>query len=337
MQRLRQRLGESMHFVFVHLGVAKAEHLRPNLKRLQRLFPQIPVTLIYSDLNFLSDYQDLPVLFHRYTESKDSTHILNNLSHNSNFRNNFWRYSIERLFALSEWHDINTEAKMLHLESDILIMPNFPIEKFESIETISWCSFSESHDVASIVYSPSHLETRWMTLELEKLLREDPTLTDMTGLRKLVLKFPNRSSYLNSKAAYEMFGGIFDAAPFGMWLCGRDPRNYKGITRRFMSLPESDIDPSSASFTFGRKSYLSVKLQGKNLTHLFNLHIHSKQKVIFGQNWRLVIALYVLTSRIKFPNTWFSPMCFLKLLINSFRRNGMQNFWIQIRALNPYK
>ena len=337
MQRLSQRLGESMHFVFVHLGVAKAEHLRPNLQRLQRLFPQIPITLIYSDQNFLDDFQDLPILFHRYTESKDNAHILNHLSHNSNFRNNFWRYSIERLFALAEWHEMNTEAKMLHLESDILVMPNFPIDNFESIETISWCSFSDSHDVASIIYSPSYLDTRWMTVELELLLQDDPTLTDMTGLRQLVLKFPKRANYLNANETQDKFGGIFDAAPFGMWLCGRDPRNYKGITRRFMPLPESDLDPSSASFTFGRKSHLKVKLQDKQMTSLFNLHIHSKQKVVFGRNWRLAIALYVLTSRIKFPKIWFSPTCFLQLLVNSLRRNGIRNLWSQIRTSLPYK
>ena len=322
-----------MHFVIIHLGSAKARHLRPNLQRLSYLFPEIPITLIYSDLSFFREYQDLPIYFYKYTEHNDKSHILNNLNHNSKFRNNFWRYSIERLFALADWHSLHTDARVLHLESDILIMPNFPVEKFELVKTISWCSFSESHDVASIVFSPSHLETAWMAKEIESMLIDDSTLTDMTALRRLKLKHPKKIDYLNSQSAIEIFGGIFDAAPFGMWLCGRDPRNHKGVTRRFLALPESDLDPSTAKFTLGKEGNLEIELLGKQATKLFNLHIHSKQKVIFKKNWRAVIALYVFTSRIKFPNFWFSPSSFFQLLRDALERHGVGIFFVLFRNM----
>ena len=322
-----------MHFVIIHLGTAKARHLRPNLQRLSYLFPEIPITLIYSDLTFFREYEDLPINFYKYSEQNDKSHVLNNLNHNSKFRHNFWRYSVERLFALADWHSLHTDARVLHLESDILIMPNFPIEKFASVQTISWCSFNESHDVASIVFSPSHFETAWMAKEIESLLSKDSTLTDMTALRTLKLKYPEKIDYLNSQSAIEIFGGIFDAAPFGMWLCGRDPRNHKGVTRRFLALPESDLDPSAAKFSLGREGNLEIEFPGNPATNLFNLHIHSKQIAIFKKNWQHVVALYVLTSRIKFPKFWFSPSSFIQLLSDAIGRHGLRIFWVLFRNM----
>jgi hypothetical protein len=121
---------------------------------------------------------------------------------------NFWRYSIERLYALAEWHSVNPDQKLLHLESDIFIMPNFPIEKLEMVNHISWCSFNNSHDVASLVFSPSNSDTSWMLNELEEILIENSSLTDMTGLRKLKEKFPDKAGYLNTGEAISFLGGV---------------------------------------------------------------------------------------------------------------------------------
>jgi hypothetical protein len=250
---------------------------------------------------------------------------------------NFWRYSIERLYALAEWHSINPDQKLLHLESDILIMPNFPLEKIEVIKQISWCSFNHSHDVASIIYSPSNTDTNWMLNELELLLIEDSTLTDMTGLRKLKEKFPHRTSYLNSGEEVAYLGGAIDAAPYGMWLCGRDPRNHKGVTRRFLELPESDINPNSVTFHYGHKSHLRIKKSEGPELSLFNLHVHSKHKAIFRNHWRLVMRAYVITSKIQFPKRWFSLTAFVQLSSDSVHRNGIKGSWKAVRNLFNYR
>ena len=326
-----------MHLVFVHIGTAKASHLYFNIKRVVKLFPELKVTLIYSETSFITKWNDLPINFYKYTEKLDTSHILNNLAHNAKFRMNFWRYSIERLYALAEWHSIHPDQKLLHLESDILIMPNFPLEKFEIVDQISWCSFNNSHDVASIIFSPSNNDTIWMLNELELLLIEDSTLTDMTGLRKLKEKFPDRAGYLNSGGAIAFFGGVIDAAPYGMWLCGRDPRNHKGVTKRFLELPESDINPNSVSFHYGYKSYLRIKKSEGSEFSLFNLHVHSKQKAIFKNHWRLVMRAYVITSKIQFPKHWFSLTAFAQLSSDSVHRNGIKGSWKAVRNLFNYR
>jgi hypothetical protein len=326
-----------MHLVFVHLGSAKARHLRPNIERARRLFPDIPITLIYSESDFVKEYTMLDVNFYQYHQISDENHILSNLSHNSNFRKNFWRYSIERLYALEHWHSKNPSEKIIHIESDILIMPNFPFVKFSSLRNLGWCSFNETHDVASIIYSPNSVETKWMVEELNNLLTSNPSLTDMTGLRRLKEAFPDRSIYLNSDPGIKILGGFLDAAPFGMWLCGRDPRNHRGVTRRFMTLPESNIDPSKYVITFNSETKLMLESIGNSPISLFNLHVHSKQKSIFGKRWQTVLMFHVYSAKLGLPRSWFSPMAFLQLSSDYVYRNGKWSFLILFKRFFNYK
>jgi hypothetical protein len=326
-----------MHLVFVHLGNAKARHLRPNIERTKRLFPEVPITLIYSEPEFIRNYNNLGIDFHHYREVSEENHVLTNLSHNSKFRNNFWRYSIERIYALEQWHSENPSAKVIHLESDILLMPNFPFFEFNSINVLGWCSFNDTHDVASIMYSPNYVETKWLIEELNQTLIKDPSLTDMTGLRCLKMSFPERALYLNSEAGSRILGGLLDAAPFGMYLCGRDPRNYSGFTRRFMNLPESQLDPGQYVFSFDNKKNLMVKSPQALTSKLFNLHVHSKQKSIFGNRWRFSLKLLVITAKYKFPRRWFSPRAFLELAIDFFQRNRRMSVHVLIKRVFNYK
>jgi hypothetical protein len=326
-----------MHLVFVHLGNAKARHLRPNIKRAKRLFPDIPITLIYSETKFIRQYTSLGVNFYQYRQISDENHILSNLSHNSKFRNNFWRFSIERLYALEQWHSKNPSEKIIHVESDILIMPNFPFTKFSSLNILGWCSFNQTHDVASIIYSPNFSETKWLIKELNQLLISDPSLTDMTALRHLKIAFPDRSMYLNSNAGIKILGGALDAAPFGMWLCGRDPRNHWGVIRRFMKLPESEIDPSQYIVSFNSETELMLESISSSPMFLFNLHVHSKQKALFGKQWQATLKFYVYTSKLKFLRSWFSPRAFLQLASDYVNRNGRKSLLILIKRIANYK
>lgn len=326
-----------MHLVFVHLGTAKARHLRPNIERTKRLFPDVPITLIYSEPKFIREYTNLGINIYQYRQTPDENHILSNLTHNPKFRENFWRYSIERFYSLEEWHSKNPSEKIIHIESDILIMPNFPFTKFNSLKILGWCSFNETHDVASVVYSPNFSETKWIVEEINQLLISNPSLTDMTGLRQLKLAFPDRSMYLNSETGIKILGGVLDAAPFGMWLCGRDPRNHGGITRRFMKLPESDIDPSQYAITFNSKTKLMLENNINSPVSLFNLHVHSKQRVLFGRRWQMTLRFHIYTSKLRFPRSWFSPSAFLALASDYVYRNGRSSLPILLKRIINYK
>jgi hypothetical protein len=319
-----------MHLVLVHLGNAPASHLWLNIKRTQRMFPELPITLIYSDESFLNHRNVSGLLLYKYQIRSDATSPLGRLSHNIEFRKGFWRYSIERIYALADWHNNNPLEVLIHLESDILLLSNFPFQEISKKEKLAWCRFNQTHDVASIFFSPRADETKWLAEELDIVLEKNNELTDMTSLRVIHQSYPTRISYINGEESDTCEAGYFDAAPFGMWLTGRDPRNYFGFVRRFMALPESDISPEKYRFSFHKGGRISITDASKVTRYLFNLHVHSKSSLLFGKFWQIHLAFLVATSRIGFPKTVFSPKAFIKIVIDFRRRHVEKSLAQQI-------
>ena len=318
MQRLEQIAEDYMHLVFVHLGNAEAPHLWKNIARAKKIFPSIPITLIYSDSSFIKNRDNIKISLFQYSVESLQTSPINNLAHDITFRKGFWRFSLERIFALAKWHEANPGVKLLHFESDILPMPNFPFEEFEGINKLAWCGFNESHDVASIVYSPESNQTMWLAQRINQLLTDDKSLTDMTCLRLISKNDSEKMIYLNKYKENNLFDGVFDAAPFGMWLTGRDPRNHHGFVKRFQKLPESDIDVDDYEFYFGQKGNLTIRDKSGKVQSLYNLHVHSKIQNLFGPMWRPTLAILVFSSKFRFPSIWFSPRSFI-IEVKDFR------------------
>lgn len=272
-----------MRLVFVHLGPSKAEHLWANISRHQKLFPNIPVTLIINHTKHEKKAKKLGIELFQYKRTKHSEIVLNGLKHDESFRNGFWLLSIERFFALNDWHVIHPEEFLIHLESDILVLPNFPWTEIKRQKSVSWLEFNETHDVGSIFVSPDHKETLNFTNNLMDLLEKNPNLTDMTALSILRRTFPHSYSLLNSK------NGFYDGAAIGMWLCGQDPRNNRGRLKKHVELLESNIKPATFEFDLNSEGNLSV-IRDMKKTHIFNLHIHSKELDSFGENWHKKLA-----------------------------------------------
>ena len=70
-----------------------------------------------------------------YQENKSEN---SRLKENSNlpmsFRQGFWFSTTSRFFALEAFSRENKNAKILQIESDVWLSPNFPFSKFENIE-----------------------------------------------------------------------------------------------------------------------------------------------------------------------------------------------------------
>ena len=84
-----------------------------------------------------------------------------NLKLRSRFRNNFWLLSLERLLVLSEVHNEYLESRILHIESDVLLLPNFPWDIFNDLNTLFWSTYEPDRDVAALLFSPSAKESQW--------------------------------------------------------------------------------------------------------------------------------------------------------------------------------
>lgn len=281
-----------MKLVFVHLGTSKVDHLWANISRHKNLFPDISVSLVVDDLKHATKAAGLGLDTFFYKRNLRSEEVLAGLNHDLSFRKGFWALSIERFLALSAWHVANPREVLIHIESDILTLPNFPWREIARKKGVKWLEFNDTHDVGSIFLSSEVTETTNFADDLLNILETNPDLTDMTALSLLRAQSPSTYGLLSSE------NGDFDAAVYGMWLCGQDPRNHRGRLIKHVELPESPIKPGSYDYEFDTTGVLYRKDSQRKIP-ILNLHIHSKKLRIFGSNWQTYLADEIIESHDK--------------------------------------
>ena len=311
-----------VHLVFVHLGPGKANHLPVNIKHIQRLFPDSPITLIVTEDGHRSLLNIPGIEYYVYRRGTNSEKSLNQLKHNSNFREGFWIYSLERIFALEEWSALHPSDNFLHIESDVLLMADFPVSKIDELEVLAWTRFNEVRDVATFLYSPNHAEIAWVVGEIKQLITLDSSLTDMTSLSSISHQHPSRVKILPATPdeLNDDENGIFDPAAYGMWLTGQDPRNKWGFLHKFVSLSDSMSKPENFSYQVKQEGRIEIVSKGQKYS-LYNLHIHSKKKSLFGINWIFVLRWDTYLSHRRILPVTFSPLAFLSILIDALKKH----------------
>lgn len=313
-----------MKIVFVHLGSGKAKHLESNLKRFRKIFNSVEVVLIVSkdssiDLSVVPEIEIFEYSPNQATEEK-----LQKLTYNPKFRKGFWRYSLERIFALEQFHKTYPEVPLLHLESDCLILPNFPFDKFAALDTLYWTRDTESADVATILYSPNHVETSWLASTVTSLLDVDHELTDMTALSRISHNHVKRARVLPSTPDddWNKFNGLFDPAGYGVWLTGQDPRNNFGVILRGTIGKTTLISPGKFKYKITDKEELQL-LNGEKIIPIYNLHIHSKNLHLFSKHWEWYLKIELIKAQSVFKNT-FSIRAFFHILEDIHRRHNLR-------------
>jgi hypothetical protein len=320
--------------VFVHLGPSPAEHLWMNVSSIKERFPGMAITVIYSDDIHKPKIQECQVDSYEYVTRSGDNQLLESLSNNLDFRGGFWRYSLERLIALESWHVENSpEKSFLHIESDILILNNFPFDNFGSIENLAWIKFNDSHDVSALLYSPNFEFTKWLACRIREEIAKNLGLTDMTVLSIIRNSSPDKVYLLPtiSSPTSDLFEGLFDGASIGMWLHGRDPRNHYGLVSRHIPLPNSDDKAEIPKYRMS-DGLLSINI-GSVVVPLFNLHVHSKNRSLFGASYLTHLSTDVFLSKIKLPLYSFSPRAFLSVLRERQQRHGRKLFQVIIKNL----
>ena len=331
-----------MKIVFVHLGPGPAPHLWRNIRRFCELFPNQKPTLILSDIRHKKNVDSNKIGLYLYQTTSETESQLSKLSSNVKFRSGFWRYSIERFYAIRDFHKLDPTTPILHFESDVVPLPSFPFEKFLSIKKLAWENFSASHDVSAILYSNSYDDSKWLVEKIKHELSDNADLTDMTALSEISRSNSDRVEILPTDPTLSepnQYGGVFDAAAIGMWLNGRDPRNHLGFVKRFLPLPESSVDASKLRYKSTRNGSLYLNNDKGADLELFNLHVHSKRRGLMGKHWRVVLFFDVITSRMRIMGSWFSPVSCAFILKDYIARNGinLKNFAKTLRMLTRDK
>jgi hypothetical protein len=283
--------------VFVHLGPNLPDHLLLNLKRHVELFPNIETVLILD--HPMKEQISPEIEIYMFSESKEDSDLFSVMQEHSdfNFRNGFWKYTFLRLFALGDFHKSRPTRTLLHIESDVILLPNFPWEKFVGLKSVAWMRVNDFNDVAALVYLPSAVETGFFVSSIRKYAQDDPKTTDMFSMFRYSTENEMRHSYLPSITAdsarngvivderqeslLEHFGGYFDPLALGLWYFGQDPKNSYGLTKRYIDQTHHDYFAPAADLTFAdEKLFDAFGIQ------VFALHVHSKDLALFGATWR---------------------------------------------------
>jgi len=283
--------------VFIHLGPKVPNHLLLNLKRHVELFPNIETVLIVD--HPIKNMILSEVEIYMFSESEEDSNLFARMREHSdfNFRNGFWKYTFLRLFALADFHKSRPQKALLHIESDVILMPNFPWTKFQDIKKVAWMRVNDSHDVAALLYSPITSETEFFINTIRTYAYEDPQTTDMFSMFRYSAENGMRHSYLPSitvdsarngvivddrqESLLEHFGGYFDPLALGLWYFGQDPKNTYGVSRRYIDQTHHDFFAPAANLTFADE-----KLFDASGIQVFALHVHSKDLALFGISWR---------------------------------------------------
>ena len=327
-----------LNVVFVHLGKASVEHLWLNLQRHRDLFPEQKVHVILSDLAHSQRAQALgiPVTYYQPTEFQNE--LLESLTHGSEFRQGFWRFTLERIFALETFHNQNPNASILHVESDVLLMPNFPFSELESFNLMAWTNYNSERDVSAILFSPSREQTSWLIREIEKILTINKSMTDMTALAQIrrsnldrVVQLPGVNESLENQLTH-----CYDSAVIGMWLCGEDPRNHYGSLKLHNNSEflrgATNFDPSKLIYSYSPKLGLQVEVGSQKI--LINcLHIHSKELGLFDQNWEERLIDFVKLSEDSKPKKVFLMPVLVQLLRDNFSQDTLLSFILGVPAI----
>ena len=290
-----------MKLVLVYFGRKLPNYAIRNMKLLQGMFPDMQKTIILdtekntkiaTKLGFESELISI----------RSSAFADIGVYHDLAFRDGFWFTSLYRLIALCDYA-IKENKPIIHMENDILLVPNFPFEAISKCSKPIWFQFNEQRDVAAIIYLPCQNAATWLKTEIIKKIKTNPAHTDMTVLREIARDNQERVDYfpvaesatseifrsdvsastrIKNSEGFEKFNGIFDSAPIGMYFLGRDPRNHRGKLLRYLQLRESFVSAEKTNFNFDHKR-MRLKINRVELP-IFNLHVHSKLRRVFETN-----------------------------------------------------
>ena len=357
--------------VFVHLGKSPAAHLWRNLQRHADLFPEIETYVI---LDQLSHVKSIPDGINLYMFKRESQFLNEAIfsAHDQKFRRGFWRFSLERLFALSEFHKNHPQRKILHIESDVLLLPNFPWDLLSNSELPLWNNYNQERDVSALLYFPDYAKHLKFIEHVQAELVKNPKHTDMTVLAALrmnddvdysllpslnpgIMDLLNALSPLNSDfirhvSRSDVFeNGVFDGAAIGMWLTGHDPRNNYGKALLHDASPlvsgDSLIDPRAVAYELDEEGNLFLVSRATgNRVSLWNLHVHSKSLELFSDKWEAELRRYIVLSQSSTEIPFFKASALGEMFIQSLKGGTFLRFIIGLpfvhksrRWLSPIK
>lgn len=275
-------------FLFVHLGDAPPPYLVANLKRTSQLFPSQEVGLVLNSQNAKAelgenDFQLYEASDFLTPEDCEASMLMRRVGFDEQFWDGYWQKTFDRLMLLDSWNKaFGRNRALIHIESDVILFPNFPVESIASVRKCSWMAHNEAADIASIVVLPNQNASSIFQDRLVKTARLFPAATDMEVLFKMRHTWPKDFLTLPSLPSSQEVGGmVFDGAQFGDWIAGWDPKAHWGFRRRRFRTSRFSNNVSKGSFHLDDIGCLWFTDSEGLVGGVANLHVHSKEMGFF--------------------------------------------------------
>lgn len=327
--------------LFCHIGTPLPKYLVQNLKSTANRFPNQHFLLltdqdtgvlanIYKNLTF-SQVKSLP--FKNESFLGKGTDL--------RFRDGFWRYTLERLIVILDFHATMPNTKLLHIESDVLLMPNFPFEFFKETRQAHWPKHGNNHDAASILFSPNAKISREIKAILLTLFHNIDHPTDMKLLKMIASQLGDSFTYLPTIPQDVLpigtsANGVFDALGWGMFLTGIDPRNNFGITKirdlQTYQVGESNINGNLYSYYFTNNTLFATSERTSSFP-IYNLHIHTKNLKLLGFHWEEELKSILRKHNVQRRFIYFSPGLLFSLLKQNFQQKTLLPYLYSFRRV----
>lgn len=293
---------------FVHLGINPSSTLNFYANCAQRLLPNAELVLITDQL---SDNSTFPGRVIQYTGNKNFPGFEKYIKARKEYiriAGGYWRFTIERLFALSVLINLySQECNLLHLESDVLsfVTPEILASLQENTTKLSVPRSSDTRGIASVVYANSLNVLQDGLGKLDSILLENNSIENDMELLGIGLNlefldelptYPSQSWRLETKAGESTDRILFDGWAIGQFLFGQDPLHTNNRVISGYQNPDYKLELSKLEFKFEYvshlKSYLPTLTYNQKTYLICNLHVHSKQLIENDSNeiWDRAIA-----------------------------------------------
>lgn len=276
--------------VYVQLGGNPAPTLQHYAKINSRLIPNAKSVLITDNPARHVDFSGDVIPYVEDKHLSGFTEYTNSNRAYTNIAGGYWRFTMERLFALKilEEH-YATDCPVLHLESDVLLLlDNVALQRIiQSFKVTSVPRYSLSDGIASILFAPSTRQLVQDLLKLDSILLENLSVTsDMAllglGLEKGVIgelpSHPKDALILGAEVNESSTRIVFDGLAYGQYLFGQDPVHTSNRVVSGYLNPCFQLDLSQVFWQVELNTDLRRPsfLWEDQIYEVVNIHMHSK-------------------------------------------------------------
>lgn len=287
---MRQKMNPSVLIVYVQLGGNPSPTLRHYSKINSRSMPNSKSVLITDDP---TEHIDFPGDVISYSGESSFPGFIEYTKNNraySNVAGGYWRFTMERLFALKILaKEYALECPILHVESDVLLLlDNATLEKMkQEIKITSVPRYSSSDGIASILFAPSISQMVQDLLKLDSILAENLNVSSDMELLGLGLEQsafgelpsqPRDALSVNASEDQSTVHVVFDGAAYGQYLFGQDPVHTSNRVISGYLNPHFRLNLSQAHWSLAKRGNLQrPSFSWENRVYeVLNIHMHSK-------------------------------------------------------------